>query len=173
MAKQLKCPECGTLNDKENTIFYNKRYYCKDTDCLEKKKAKVAQNSDGWDSLYEYMGDLFGEVDGGMISLIAKYRKEPYNYKNSGMELTLRYFYDTLGNLIQRDSSGVGIIPYYYRRARDEYIENIGICEYNSSIEFSPIVKKIKIKPMKTSAKERYKNKLIDMSRLGEHIKNE
>jgi len=67
----------------------------------------------------------------------------------------------------------VGIIPYYYHRARDEYIENMDICEYNSSIEFLPSVKKIKIIPTKTSVKERYKNKLIDMSRLGEHIKNE
>ena len=173
MTKQLKCPECGTLNDRENTISYNKRYYCKDTDCLEKKKNRTAQNSDGWDSLYKYMTELFGEVDGSMISLIAKYRKEPYNYKNSGMELTLRYFYDLLGNSIQKETSGVGIIPYYYHRARNEYIENLDICEYNSSIEFSPIVKKIKIIPSKTSAKERYKNELIDMSRLGEHIKNE
>jgi len=173
LAKQVKCPECNTMNDKENTILYNKRYYCKNADCLEKKKIRVALNSDGWDSLYEYMEEIFGEVDGAMISLVAKYRKEPYNYKNSGMELTLRYFYDLLGNTKQKESSGVGIIPYYYHRARDEYIEDKDISEYNSSIEFSPVIKKIKVIPTKTSAKDRYKSKLIDMSRLGEHIKNE
>jgi hypothetical protein len=141
------------MNDKENAILYNKRYYCKNTDCLEKKKEKTAQNTDGWESLYNYMIELFGEVDGGMISLIAKYRKEPYNYKNSGMELTLRYFYDLLGNSKQEDSTGVGIIPYYYHRARDEYIENVDISEYNSSVEFLHIVKRIKVIPTKTSVK--------------------
>ena len=29
MARKVKCPECGTFNDKENAIYHNSKYYCK------------------------------------------------------------------------------------------------------------------------------------------------
>ena len=29
MARKVKCPECGTFNDKENAVYHNSKYYCK------------------------------------------------------------------------------------------------------------------------------------------------
>ena len=39
MARKVKCPECGTFNDKENTVTFNGRYYC--PVCYENKQKEA------------------------------------------------------------------------------------------------------------------------------------
>ena len=38
--KKVKCPVCGKMNDKENTVIKNKRYYC--PACLEQQQKNNA-----------------------------------------------------------------------------------------------------------------------------------
>lgn len=167
MAK-VKCAECEKMIEKEEGEKYKNRYYCLDK-CIDIKKERESKNTDGWDDLFQYMKKLYGEVDTKMITLVAKYRKEPYNYTNKGMELTLYYYHELLENAT--DKEAVGIIPYYYDRAKEEYIINMDIHEHNSSIEFMPHIKKLKINPTK-NIKQNQKN-IIDLNTLGVSENNE
>ncbi len=160
-ATTVKCPECGAENEKENAIKYKTRYYC--PQCLEKKKVREDKNTSGWDELYEYMKDLYGNVSIKMITQIAKYRKEPYDFTNKGMELTLYYYHELLENPINEEA--IGLIPYYYEKAKNEYVDNMAIHEYNSSVKLKQNVKRIKVNPTKNTMD--YKSKLIDLDRLG------
>jgi len=160
MARQLKCPRCGTLNDKENTVKDNGRYYCphcheeklKD-DALRKltksykkcdkcgkefKKDDMVQVgskyrcescqkiqekiNDDRSELYDYICQLY-ETD-VLHPLILKQMEEyktQRKYKYKGMLLALRYFYETLGNTTE-NSKGIGIIPWVYEDAKQNYI---------------------------------------------------
>ena len=48
MARKVKCPECGTYNDKENTVESNGRYYC--PICYENKQ----READDYKQLIEF-----------------------------------------------------------------------------------------------------------------------
>jgi hypothetical protein len=56
-----------------------------------------------------------------MFQQIKMYR-EDYNYTNSGMYYTLKYYYEILENHII-EGGGLGIIPYYYDEA-SKYFQN-------------------------------------------------
>lgn len=136
MARQLKCPKCGKLNDKENTIYFNKRYWCKE--CREKIESDTRDRNE----LIDYIMNLF-EIDkptGYIMKQIQKYIDQGYTYK--GMYLTLTYFYDTLGNKLPidiKEYESLGIIPSMYNRAKKHYIEIMKIeesCEeFNNNYE--------------------------------------
>ena len=55
-----------------------------------------------------------------MFKQLKQYRSEPYNYTDGGMYATLIYYYETLGNKVL-EGTGLGIIPYYYDKARQHY----------------------------------------------------
>ena len=140
--KKVKCPYCNKMNYKEDTIRYKNRYYCKK--CYEEDKKKTKKNTDGWDELYEFVKQLYGEITTRMIVQLAKYRKD-YNFKNAGMQMTLYYYHYTLGN--STDSDAIGLIPYYYERAEREYLENVEIHNHNKEFVLKPLVKKVKVSP--------------------------
>ena len=52
MARKVKCPECGTFNDKENTVTFNGRYYC--PVCYENKQ----KEADDYKQLIAYICEL-------------------------------------------------------------------------------------------------------------------
>lgn len=161
MARKVKCPECKKLNDKENTIKHKNRYYC--PSCLEKKKERVKKNTDGWIELYEYIYDLTGKPPTGkMYKQLSEYRKDPYNFTNDGIRLTLYYFHELLGNPIKDDT--LGIVPYVYEKAKQEYIKNMEIHKYNSSVDFQEKIKYVKINPTSINPI----NKIINFDELEE-----
>jgi hypothetical protein len=49
-----------------------------------------------------------------------EFRGEGYNYTDSGMYYTLKYFTEVLDGKIL-DGTGIGIIPYYYEKAKEHY----------------------------------------------------
>lgn len=149
--RKVKCPVCNTMNNKEDTIYHNNRYYCKE--CYEKDRKKTKKNSDGWEELYEYVKCLYGGVTTRMIVQLARYRKE-YNFTNIGMKMTLYYYHFTLDKPIDKDT--IGLIPYYYERAEKEFVENIRIREHNKSNPLAPTVKRVKVK-----AESRFKDNKI------------
>jgi len=135
MTRQVKCPTCGNFNDKENTKKYKKRYYC--PDCYEDKIRTVEANSDGWEGLYEYIVELYGKKPTPvMFKQLSKYRKEPYNFTNEGMRLSLKYFYETMENFVDTTTS-LGIIPYVYEDAKQNFLDNREINDYNGEFEWS------------------------------------
>lgn len=119
MARLVKCPVCGSMNNKEDTEEYGKRYYC--PSCLKTKLEQSEARRSDWDRLFKYICKVYNieTLTGMMYKQLKEYRDE-YGYKDSGMYATLRYYYDILGNEVL-EGSGVGIIPYYYDKAREYY----------------------------------------------------
>ena len=116
MATKVKCPMCGKLNDKQDTIKISNRYYCKE--CAELKQDK--QNTD-WDLLFQYICSIYNidKPTGMMFKQLGDYRRD-YGYTDYGMYCTLKYYYETLENEVL-EGSGLGIIPYYYEKTKQYY----------------------------------------------------
>ena len=147
MAKKYKCPVCEKMNDAEEAEKHKSRHYC--PDCLKNKLEEAKNNSDGWEELYNYLCELYGgKPTGRMFKQLGEFRKPPYNYLNTGMLLTLKYFHETLGNPVI-EGTGVGIIPYVYEEAKNNYIRQKEINEINSEREYNETKKYIKISPIK------------------------
>ncbi len=150
------------MNDKENTKQIGTRYYC--SSCAEEKEKSLERNKDGWDELFEYICKLYNtkQPTGMMFKQLAEFRKEPYNYTNTGMYLTLKYFHETLENKVLEDS-GIGIIPYFYEKAKQNYIEMLDIEDYMDEFEYREETKIIKINP---SQERTRKNKLLSFDNI-------
>ena len=120
MARQVKCPKCGTMNNKEDTETMNNRYYCKT--CIEEIQAEKEAHKGDWQILFECICRIYDikTLNGFMFKQLKQYRSEPYNYTDGGMYATLIYYYETLGNKVL-EGTGLGIIPYYYDKARQHY----------------------------------------------------
>lgn len=166
--KTYKCPTCGTMNTEDKSTIYKKRHYCNNDSCLPSQKKidedKDVKNSD-WVELYEYITEIYGHPPTGMMyKQLGEYRSPPYNYTNKGMYLTLKYFYDTLGNQVL-DGSGLGIIPYVYENAKREYIINMEIDSYNQEFEIKENIKTIDVHDT-FSGIRRMKNRLISFDNI-------
>ncbi|PAD70577.1 hypothetical protein CHH83_01885 [Bacillus sp. 7586-K] len=123
MGRQVKCPYCEQKHDKDTAVEYNKRYYHRD--CFDTWRADVEHRKE----LIDYICTLY-KIDAptGMITKQIKDFQEEYNYKYKGMELALRYFYETLDNRV-REGDGIGIIPFVYEEAKSHYIKQLKIAE--------------------------------------------
>ncbi len=162
MPRKLKCPSCSRLNDKENTKQIGNRHYC--VTCAEDKEKSSQHNKDGWDDLYKCICEIYNikTLTGMMFKQVSDFRKEPYNYTNTGMCLTLKYFYNILENEVLEDS-GVGIIPYFYEKAKQHFIERMDIEEYMDHFEYQEETKIVKINPFQ----EKYKKyKLLSFDNI-------
>lgn len=117
MARQVKCQYCEDKVDKDMAYIYKKRNY--HIECFEQWK----QEKNDRENLYKYICEIF-RIDfptGLMAKQIKTYSTEQ-GYKYKGMELALKYFFDTLGNRPQ-EGQGIGIIPYVYEDAKQHYIK--------------------------------------------------
>lgn len=159
MARKVKCPICNTLNNKEEAIQIGNRYYCKR--CGEEKQQSIKANTDGWDQLFDYICELYDLVrpTGLMFKQLKEFREDPYNYTNAGMYLTLKYYYETLGNKV-KEGTGLGIIPYYYEKAKQHYIDILKIEEYMDNFQYTEEVKKIRIRIQPSIIKIKSRNQL-------------
>lgn len=153
MGRMVKCPYCSDQVDKDVSIPHQKRYYHES--CLNAMK----RESDDYKSLMAYVVELFGEDKPVMLlkKQIKDMKDEGYKYK--GMELALRYFFDTLGNRVQ-ENTGVGIIPYVYEQAKQHYIKQRKIAESVHNLENEEMT--VYINPEKAKRK----SKKIDISAI-------
>lgn len=129
-AKEYSCPYC------KNTVYANEaikkgtRYY--HSECIENKRIEEEEKSTAashYKELIAYICELYAtDAPTGMILKQIKDYQEQYNYKTKGMELALRYFYETLDNKV-REGDGIGIIPYVYEDAKYHYLKQQKIAE--------------------------------------------
>jgi len=166
MVKKYKCPTCGSMNKEEDSVLYKKKHYCQS--CLDLKqqeeKDKTATNDD-WVELYEYIVELYGHTPTGMMfKQLGEYRKPPYEYTNKGMYLTLKYFYETMGNYVI-NGTGLGIIPYVYEEAKKNYIENMEVNAFNEELKVIEEPKLINVHD-NFNSNRRMKNTLIDFDNI-------
>lgn len=115
MGRQVKCPICKVSLDKDDSVTHGKRYY--------HPKCHAAWQNEGneYKDLMTYISELHNIEYPSMIikKQVKDLKVDGYRYK--GMELALRYFYETLDNRV-REGDGVGIIPYVYEEAKNHYI---------------------------------------------------
>lgn len=165
MARKVKCPECGTFNDKENAVYYNSKYYCKV--CYENK---ISESQD-YKDLIAYICELY-QIDaptGWMLKQIKDF-KEQFNYTYRGMRTTLHYFYEIQEGNDVADSKGIGIVPFVYEEAKKFYIDkkavkdSVGDCDLDNLQNNKRI---IKMRKLNRPDENRYKDMaLIDIEKL-------
>lgn len=159
MARKVKCPECGTYNDKENTVESNGRYYC--PICYENKQ----KEADDYKQLMSYICRLY-QIDAptGWILKQVKDFKEQFHYSYKGMKTTLHYFYEIEHN-DPADSLGIGIIPFVYEEAKKFYIDRLAV--KNSAKNLEQMKKKKIINVKRDSDYNKYKDlALIDIESI-------
>ncbi|MGG3890234.1 hypothetical protein [Metabacillus fastidiosus] len=152
MGRKVKCPHCQEKVDKDEAHPHQKRYY--HPKCFEIKQ----RESQDYNELLEYVSELYKDLP---LILIKKQIKEMKDegYKYKGMELALKYFYETLGNRVQ-ENTGVGIIPYVYEEAKAHYLKQRRIAESIDKLESKELTVYIK------TEKEKRKSKKIDISAI-------
>lgn len=165
MARKVKCPACGTFNDKEITIYYNQHYYCEV--CYENKK----QEAEDYKELINYICELYNidSPTGWILKQIKEYKNQ-YSYSYRGMKTTLDYFYNIKQEEEPEDGMGVGIIPFVYEEARRFYIDKKAIKDSIGSSNMEQIEnnkKTVHVKKCDRKQDERYKDLvLIDITKL-------
>lgn len=123
--RKVKCPKCGALNSRDNAIKSGSRYYCKG--CLE--------DVEDYKDLISCICKIYNlEAPTMQIVKQIKDYKDKYNFTNSGMLFTLKYYYEILENVVLEDI-GIGIIPYYYDRAKYYYNKKFQLEEYIQDFE--------------------------------------
>lgn len=165
MARKVKCPECGTFNEKENAIYHNSKYYCKV--CYENK----TQESQEYKDLIAYICELYQiEAPTGWMLKQIKDFKEQFKYTYKGMKTTLHYFYEIQeGNSVE-DSMGIGIVPFVYDEAKKFYIDKKAVKDSVSECNLNEMQNKkriVKINKLDKPNENKYKDMaLIDIEKL-------
>ncbi len=155
MGRQVKCPYCGQKFDQDEAVTNGKRYYHKE--CFEEFNMQKEHRK----ALIEYICEIYDieAPTGMMLKQIKDYISEEYNYKYKGMELALRYFYETLDNRVT-EGTGLGIIPFVYEDAKRDYVKRLKIAE--SANDFKTEERIVYIDTNETKRK----NKKIDISAI-------
>lgn len=173
--RKVKCGICSKLNDKEDCEKVGMKYYCKG-ECLDKlveKQSEKDQEKEDWAELYHYIIEIYGHKPTGMMfKQLGDYRKDPYNYTNKGMYLTLKYFYETKEQEAM-ENTGLGIIPYIYEEAKKNYMKQMEISEYNSEYESFEQIRRVKINRRKNKSKEKLMDTIINFDDIDKELEEE
>lgn len=155
--QKAKCKYCEESIPKGEGIKHGGRYY--HPDCLEEYRKQVDDRA----SLIEYVCNLLDlEKPTGLILMQIKRFHEEFGYTYKGMELTLKYFYEILDNEV-REGDGIGIIPYVYEDATQQYIRQRKINESARNKENHKRVERVVYISPRSKTK---KKKLIEIDDL-------
>lgn len=154
MARQVKCPICGKMNNKEDAVESNKRYYCHK--CLEDKQIEAEK----YKALIADICNIF-EIEAPTVLMTAqiKQMKEKYGYTYNGMRLALNYFF-VLEKHSTEEANGIGIIPYIYQEMSDFYDAKKRIAKNANEMDIDNLLnnKRTITKKVKSSAIEKEKS---------------
>lgn len=158
--KTPKCKWCGewvdkSLNDysKTNVGYYHNQCY----EQFELNKQHMSE-------LNSYISKIYNVEfpTGWMLKQIKEYKdNRKYTYK--GMELTLRFICEVENKYLREASdSGLGLIPYYYEKAKQYYINLYSVTKSAESVEIENKAEIVYLKP----PDNKKKNKLINIESL-------
>jgi hypothetical protein len=164
MARNVKCPVCGTFNEKETAIYHNSKYYCKV--CYDNKLNEANDYKD----LIAYICELYNiDVPTGWMFKQIKDFKEQFNYSYKGIKTTLHYFFEIQEGNDVEDSMGIGIVPFVYDEAKRFYIDKKAIKDSVTGINLEEIQdnkRVIKINRNKISENKFKELAFIDIEKL-------
>ncbi len=129
----IKCFKCKKDIPKAEAIKKTNKYYC---ECCNKE-------AEDYKELIDYIcNDLYKiKAPTGLMIKQIKDFKEKYNFSNSGIMFTLKYYYEILENKILEDA-GLGIVPYYYEKAKNHYTYKFILEEYIEGFTEEVVVEK-------------------------------
>lgn len=152
--KQLKCFACKELFDRDTLTVKSGKKYCET--CFKIKEEESIAYKDDWDLLFEYICKLYDiKVPTGMMFQQLKTYRNEYEYTNIGMYYTLQYYYSILDNKVLEDT-GLGIIPYYYDKAKKHY---------NKVYTLQDIAEEFKSEEQSIQIKTQIMNKQLDIKK--------
>lgn len=112
MSSKVKCPYCSNMNNKEETIAYNKRYYCYECLALALKPEEYDKHM-----FYLHFQKLFGRVP-TVMEWTQCDRLLQQRWTWNKIEDIMEYVF-AIEHLEESEEHGViGILPYYELRAR-------------------------------------------------------
>jgi hypothetical protein len=127
--------------EKEKAVSHQKRYYHQA--CLQLKQSETQHRKE----LIEYILILYKlQAPNGYIVKQIKTFKEDYKYTYKGIEMTLRYFHEVLGNPVLEDV-GIGIVTHVYNKAKKYYIMKAKIEKDVEGFVFNHGERQISISP--------------------------
>ena len=133
----------------------------------------IDQMNDDRDALFYYIYHLFGQytdenpVNPWNITQMQKFKMQGMPYQ--GQLLTLKYFYEVLGNTTEKSRGSIGIIPFVYEQARIYYEK-----QANKADQITKLIQKqleqdrIEIKYNPNDYFGRKKKKTIDLNSIQE-----
>lgn len=144
MARLVKCVYCEKNIDRDKDDFIQtpqKRYA--HSDChLEHQKEQIQRKE-----LELYVRDLLGDnINFGMLNKQIKNYQDEYGFTISGILGTLHYI-TVVEGLSFSKSQGIGLVPYYYNKAKIYWARVKAANESSQDIDFKVIKKEIKIVP--------------------------
>ncbi|WP_252241540.1 hypothetical protein [Clostridium sp. ZBS18] len=145
-ATHSKCTLCGDKFLTQEMIVRTGKKYCKECIIVKDK-----ENED-WSILYEYIKELYNleKLPILFVTQMNKYRKdEKCPLTSIGMYYTLKYYYEILENKIDKEK-GLGIIPYYYDKAKAYYTKVFDTQDKINDFCFIEERKEIKTKRLDT-----------------------
>jgi hypothetical protein len=119
----MKCKLCGKEIEKGKEIKIMQKCYVHE-ECKNEYILKNKSNID-YDELKNYIYTVLFDKDAPTyvwIQIQQMYKNKDYKFTYKGMLLTLKYYYEVLGNYFNK-SKGIGIIPYKYDEAREYWIK--------------------------------------------------
>lgn len=149
--KEITSPQYKTFKKKKYHYDCFNRLVT-DVESNSAMQQKIATKSEKekteFDNLISYICNLFSiEKPTSLIEKqIADFKKK-YGYTYTGMQETLRYFYELGDNKISKEQITIGIIPYLYDEAKRFAYNSYQINEKNMSAEIIEKTNKITINP--------------------------
>ena len=129
--------------------------------------------NDDRDALFFYIYHLFGQygpdepLNPWNITQMQKFKSQGMPYQ--GQLLTLKYFYEVLGNTTEKSHGSIGIIPFVYEQARRYYEKQEHKAEQiTNAIQKQLEQDRIEIKYNPNDYFSRKKKKMIDLNSIQE-----
>lgn len=157
--RPVKCPYCEDKLPRGEAIRHtNGRYYHEE--CYEEWRGQADDRT----QLIDYICELYNvKAPTGMMLMQIKRFQDEFDYKYKGMELSLRYFHELLENPV-REGDGLGIIPYIYDDAKDNYVTKLSVENSIEDFDFNTKTKTINISS--PISKHRKRTTKIDIESL-------
>lgn len=151
----IACEQSDKKHPKSELIQHSSKNYC--ASCMKEIQDR--------DELYEYVKGLIGGNGFSSREILIKTQikrlREKEGLKYKGMKLTLEYMTNVEG--VTLGEKGVGLLPYYYDKAREWFVENLKKQEQIKDFEIKEAVVVVAV----SRNEQKYKNeKLLNMEDL-------
>lgn len=168
MAHKVKCKYCGKEFDRDKipyTMVSARRYAHKE--CHENYLNNRTEEEKDQEELEKYIMILFNEpyINARIKKQIKEYKNE-YNFTDSGMLKSLKWWYEVKGNSIEKANGGLGILPYIYQDALKYYYSLYLAQLVNQEKDVKQYVSKVHEITIPTPRAERKHPKLFNMEDL-------